>query len=684
MRVSVLQVGKLNRLLYVSAMLLGTLCLAQGAMAEEATATGGLFSGASSLLDDMREQLLSDDSSAQEAPTPEATPQATETGETSATPHPNLPKFPLPEEAPTTAAAPVAQPQAVVAPEAPQAATEAVTAPATATEEAASPTQGWWSRLKHTFDRTPAEATASETPATEPAPETKEAPTAPVAAAKAPVDAPAAAPSAEKEKKPAAAPLEKQATAPALKLPPATNANAALSSGQDGAFMRSLGGAEGLISLDVSNGVPADIIDPIQLDEAVGFALKNNFEAKASKSKLKSAYWEKIGAYSQYVPSLDFKYATGQENSAPASYNDRFGNRVLKDDHNRRDRTFAVRQPLIDLGVISDIVTSASKEDVAEQEDRDAREGVAYDTVNAYLKLVQARIAVQLADQYRGYLDNLSGRMQARVAGGGATAGDLERIKGRSAQAEAARIEAIGDYESNLAEFRRLTQVSPAQLRIPTVIAPEVPADVTTAVEHALADNPIYIASVLKAKVAKNSRDHSFAKTAPKLSLEYSDTYVYNAGGAARGNPVDGTYPTQQDKRLMLMAHWTLNGGIELTEGMAGVEKAREANYRSLDARARIEQGIRTSYNAINAANRRISVLQQGLAANTKVVAEFEDQYKNGSRSIFELLDAHEQLYSSRLNLMRLAIAKAQASYQVRRQMGDLLPTLVGQHQQTD
>jgi len=130
---------------------------------------------------------------------------------------------------------------------------------------------------------------------------------------------------------------------------------------------------------------------------------------------------------------------------------------------------------------------------------------------------------------------------------------------------------------------------------------------------------------------------------------------------------------------LSARIHWTLNGGLEVAEGMTALEKERETNFRSLDARSRIEEGVRASYNAINAANQRVSILQKGIESNEKVVREFEDQYKNGSRSIFELLDAHAQLYGNRVNLMRIEIARALAAYQVRRQMGDLLLALIEQ-----
>ena len=591
------------------------------------------------------------------------------------TPNPSLPRFPVSEES------------AALAPAAPT--------PSAASLETAP--------VVNAPSLAPADTAAAAPAAAAPVPPTPAAP--PAVAAQAPVAETPIAPLAPQavnisadaatannavppkpiEQKPLA-PVTKGAGLPASALP-ASSASTVESSldnnaWKDSEFINGLEGGEGFVTLDLQGGsVKPDIADPILLNEAVAFALKNNFESQASSASVKSAHWEKIGAYSMYGPAIDLKVSTGTERSTPAAYNDSTGTRVPFDDHRRRDRVYALRQPIIDLAVISDILSAGSKEDFAGETQRDAREGIAYDTVNVYLKLLQASISVKLADQYKGYLDDLAKRMQARVEGGGATPGDLDRIKGRATIAESARIEAVGEYQADLAEFKRLTHVTPARLVIPDKLSPVVPADADTAVERATVLNPSYMASLLKIDVAKGARNRAFAELAPKVSLEWSDTYEYDAGGAAHGNPVDGIYPNQDDERVLLVAHWAINGGNEISAGMAGIEKIREARYRAQDVRMRIEQGIQSSYNAINAANLRLAVVKKGVEANARVVKDFEYQYENGGRSLFELLDAHEQLYSSRLNLMRLAISRAQASYLIRRQIGDLVPTLIDSEQ---
>jgi adhesin transport system outer membrane protein len=261
--------------------------------------------------------------------------------------------------------------------------------------------------------------------------------------------------------------------------------------------------------------------------------------------------------------------------------------------------------------------------------------------------------------------------------GGGANP-DFDRIISRVGNAESARIEAEGQFQTSLSEFSRLTRIVPSSLVIPRALIPAIPSTVDEAQERALQSNPTYHAALAKVHLAERDRQKAYAALSPKLSIQYSDSYSYNAGGAALGNPVDGVYPTQKTQSLMLVAQWTLNGGTSVTEAMSAGAKIREMQFHAQDARATIEQAISSGYTARNAAQRRKDVLLKSVAANARVVSGFEEQYRDGGRSLFDLLDAYEQNYGAKLSLIRVEIAHAKASFQIRRLMGELANSIVG------
>lgn len=444
----------------------------------------------------------------------------------------------------------------------------------------------------------------------------------------------------------------------------------------DGGFIHELQRGDRVMILPTSTEQASDTYEPLSVDEAVALAMKNNYEAKAASESTDATYWEKLATYLLYGPTLEMRYAAGDETSRPASFNDTTGTRKARDKHVRRDELYSIRQPIIDLAIVEDILLREVRESYAETVEREAREGIAYDTVNAYLGLIQAGMLMKMADDYHDYLTRLEDRMRARVDGGGATPGDLERVLGRMANAESARLEAEGEYVNALAEFRRITHITPSRLLITDRLAPAIPPLMMDAIAYAEKSNSTYVGALQKIDIARGARDKTYAELMPTLNVEAAREKTYNAGGAAKGNPVDGVYPTQDDSRLMVVAHWSISPGYTSLNGVAGNVRVREAKYRAMDTKMRVEQAVRTSYNTVHATNSRIDVAEKGLQANTNVVREFEDQQEHGRRSLFELLDAYEQLYGSQVNMVRLITARAQAAYLVHRQMGSLLPAL--------
>lgn len=441
-------------------------------------------------------------------------------------------------------------------------------------------------------------------------------------------------------------------------------------------LVRLLGG-QTTIGLDTPE-TPPDVVEPLRLDEVVAFAMKNNFEVKAVSAKTDAADWDVVAAYGAYLPSVSWSRSAGTERSRPAAYsvNDV---RVEDSGHQRRDRLITLRQPIIDLTLISDILLRHKSQSAVEIDQLSTRERIALQTVGAFYKMIMARLSMRFAQDYKSQLDKLTELMGQRVEGGGAPQADLDRIKTRTVSAQSAIIESRSEFSSALDEFHRLTGVTPLQLQVPASLVPTPPANRDDAMAKAMASNPEYLLSRKQADVQDLESAKSYSRLLPKVNFELTDSRSWNAGGAALGTSSSGgdeIFPYQNERRAMVVTSWTFNGGVDIPSGLASQAKAREATFRSMDTRNRIEESVRISYNALNAAQGRVVVLEQAIDSNAKVVAAFEEQYLNASRPLFDLLDAYERNYTARLDLSRLLIAEAQAGYQLRRQMGELVHAL--------
>lgn len=427
----------------------------------------------------------------------------------------------------------------------------------------------------------------------------------------------------------------------------------------------------------ISDKVKVHVVESLGIDDSVAMSLQNNNELKSSLEAVRSKYWEKMGIYSQYLPTVSLDLAVGRERSRPASYNDLNGDRETDNTHLRRDRNLLVRQPLMDLSVIAEALSARNKQNLSELERDDTKNTLSLETVSAYLKLLQSQIAIHLADQYKTYLDNLTDVMKVRVESGGSSSADLDRILSRSTMAESARMEAQAEFDIGMAEFNRLTGAAPLKIQVPDILAPDIPETAASAAQVAVANNPKYLMDLLKMDLAKDDRNKGYASLAPKVYAQFNGNYSYDAGGAKNANPVDGVYETQRTDSAMIVAQWQLNGLTPASTVLSSMAKEKQSYFQSLDTRQKVEQALSANYTAVESTRQRLEVLQKTVEANERVVTGFEEQYRNGTRPLFDLLDAYEQLYNSRLNLARVIFAHAQASYQVRQQMGDIVTALV-------
>ncbi len=458
----------------------------------------------------------------------------------------------------------------------------------------------------------------------------------------------------------------------------AASVSQGLGVGRSSLLRELLGGADE-VPMALPDSEAPDYVASLRLDEAVALALKSNFEVLAADSKKTGTGWEVIAAYGQYAPQVSYTRTTGKERNLPASYNDNLGARVDDDEHRRRDRILKIQQPIVDVSIISDILQRRLNDDAAEAERIGTRERVAIETVQGYLKLLQAVLTIRYAELYKQSLDGLMQRMDARVAGGGASGADLERVRSRAITAETAIISAKSELDAAQVEFRRLTGVLPLKIRVPARLFPDLPDDPEAALARALIANPEYRVSDLQAEATQMESYKAFSRVLPKLSFEISRTTTYNAGGSAQGNPIDGgPWAYQREDLAMLIMTWNFNGGTDLAQGVGYDARAKESFYKTMDVRRRLEESVANSYNALHAADKRIRSTRQAVRANTQVAQSFEEQYLASSRPLFDLLDAYERLYSSRVELARLMIAEARAAYQVRRQMGEMVGAVLG------
>lgn len=437
------------------------------------------------------------------------------------------------------------------------------------------------------------------------------------------------------------------------------------------------------VALEKDPGNPPSVTEPLTIEESVAFTLKNNFEVQGAKSKTEAAKWDKYSAYGGYLPKVTLEVRDGKQESKPSNYSIKgaSGNMTVPDDtHHTWSNSLTINQPVVDLSIISDILTKSDTADAVEADEYSAREKAAYDTIASFLRVTRSRMIIAFAESYKQNLDKLGQRMRDRVSGGGAPGVELDRINARSVSAKSAIIEAHSEYQAAIVEFRRLTGVNPIKLHLPDTLLPAVPGSVEEVLTRTMRNNPDFRAANKRAEASIGDMEKSFSNLLPKFGVEFSNSRVWNAGGVSKtdvntctGNVNNNCFfPNSKTTSLMGVFTWNLNGGSDFASGMSNRARAQAASFAATDLRQKLDETVRVSFDAMNAANARIEAVSRAVESNSKVATAFEEQYLAGSRQLLDLLDAYERLYQSQNELTVLLVSEAQAGYQLRRQMGEL------------
>ncbi len=419
----------------------------------------------------------------------------------------------------------------------------------------------------------------------------------------------------------------------------------------------------------------------LTLLDAAALSRDYSNEVAASSAHLNTTEYQADAALGPLLPHMELRYNTGMESSSPSSLTKLpLYDRQAHDTHHRTDSQLFIRQTLTDLPSYFEWQRQNLLQQAAQHDLGNTQERVAYDTLVSFLKLIQLRLSVVLAEKYEADLNKLLDYMIARVQAGGGTKADMQRVKGRVLNTTSAVIEARGAYETGLVEFKRLTGVVPASITVPENILPLLPLDFDTAMATAIQNNFELQVALRDMDSVVQERRAIQGKYAPKLDLELSAIRSYNAGGIAGSDPLPNStiYPVQDDKRAMLVLSWNLfNGGQDMMQAKALESKRMEFQYHAQEIQRKLEESLRVNFNALHAINERIDGVRQEMVSNDIVLAAFNEQLFAANRSLLDVLDAYQRQYNSRTELARLLVAEATASLQMLRNMGKLQEGIV-------
>ncbi len=424
-------------------------------------------------------------------------------------------------------------------------------------------------------------------------------------------------------------------------------------------------GKAGVLGLAIGASIVAwgGDVAAMSLKEAVELAISTNPEVGAVSNDRLAVDEELRQGRALYYPQIDLRIESGGQFSENPTTDaqGRDNGRILV----RQDNTLTLTQLIFDGHFAdSEVERQKARVDSAAQRVAETAEFTGLDAVEAYLDVLRHRERLRIAqDNVATHEDTLK-QVQLRLDAGGGNIADVRQAEARLGAARSGMVRVQGDLADAEAFFQRVIGDMPGELE--AVTAPEDlrPQSVDDAIGVALESSPTVALARADLRTAEQDIRQQESSLYPDVRLQLS--------GQNLNNP-DGRTNSDFDARAQVVVRWNLyRGGADEARIREFKHRLAEATDQLRINERKVAEDIRVSWNAVQTTADDVKILQGQVVSNEQTRAVYADQFRIGQRGLLDLLDADNELYLARDDLVTAGYAYTFAIYRLTAGQGRL------------
>ncbi len=374
------------------------------------------------------------------------------------------------------------------------------------------------------------------------------------------------------------------------------------------------------------------------LKQSVQSALNTFPEIQEARHLRKAIESDLDVAKSRYYPTIDLEIAYGHEFSNNNTTRAAGNGDVYLD---RKETGIKMREIIFNgyerEGFIDE---QKAKLRGAAQHIGDRGEVIAADVSFAYIDVVRHTKILGLAEENLKVHQKILDDVKKRVDGGQLGVGDLHQARSRLSSAEARISEVKKDLDKSRILFNRMVGRMPKNVSTPKFNDARLPRSVSAAVKMAMDNN-------LNIKKFEADLDAAKALTRVAKSGKYPNLFL-DVGGTYNDN-IDGTRGIDQDFSVMLRMQWNLyRGGADNAKEKAAAARHSQSMSQVALARRNIEQEVRRAWSDMKRQDEEVQFRAAQVKSNKEVTETYKEEFKVGQRDLLDVLDAENELFSSK------------------------------------
>ncbi|HEY5898573.1 MAG TPA: TolC family outer membrane protein [Burkholderiales bacterium] len=401
------------------------------------------------------------------------------------------------------------------------------------------------------------------------------------------------------------------------------------------------------------------------LGQAVESSMAWHPEVRAALANWRAVDATVAQARAGYFPSVDASVGQGRE---------RADNPVTRPlgtppTLTRSEASIGASQLLFDTGATSsDVRRTRARTESAYAQLATTAESVAFRTAQAFYEVIRLRALIALAEQnlsvHERTLDQVTRRSQAGVG----RRSDDRQTAARLALAQSTLSQLRGQLLQAEAQYRNQTGHPAQDLAAAEIPFNALPASVQAAIDDAKATHPAVRSAKLDMNAALGDRDFARSRYGPRVTLELA---------ATRNHDLDGVPGLNADTRAMLVVRQNLfRGGGDRARVREAEARRDQAGELLARVQNDLERDLRIAWEGLAADRARLPDLQRYAETSAEVVEAYRSQFGIGQRTLLDVLNAENELYSARSGFASGEAAVAVDVYRVLANMGRMLAQL--------
>lgn len=423
-----------------------------------------------------------------------------------------------------------------------------------------------------------------------------------------------------------------------------------------------------LLSLAVASAI--QVAQAAPLEQVVSDSMLQNPEVAAALNAKRAVAEEVREAVGGRYPDIDLLIGVGYEwtdSPTTRSAQDATGGNG-QEELWRQEATLNFRHMLFDgLATESEIQRQEARLRSADARVREVAEQFALDTARSYLELIRRQELLRLSKETLYNHVRIYDQIRKRSESGLGSLSSIQQAESRLALAEVNVLAADNNLRDAKANYIRVVGVEPPeQFEVPMGL--NVPASLDDALEQAAANQPTLQLAESDIEAAKAQYEAAYSRRYPTFHFEMERTLF---------NDIDGVNGDNEDFTAMLRLRYNLyNGGSDDARIRKTQYQIHEAEDIRNSADRQVVQSLGLSWNAYEILGQQVKFLEQYVASSEKTRDSYQKQFDIGQRSLLDLLDTENEVFSAKNTLTDSTFDYLIAQYRVLNGTGQLLSAL--------